>query len=305
MANLTRREFLGLGIGGAAGGLVGYNLGSPLNGFFSTAETASRDFRVIYKFDRNDDVHLEKILEDLPESERQVYEENNNRRMTIYQKAGDYIEALQRPALKTPGAESAPVKEVRGIKRRLFEFTKGFLGEESKKEAEIQSNPRYTGNYNDLAILRLSLMEGIGGLESSMNGTAYKIRANEHNTHSRDNGGRELLDRLLSKHSARFDLLRKFQDLTPQQVLEGNDNRDYLEVIDLAEEYEIKPYEPKGLFSKYSSYGTALVGGIIGAWAGNFVTGKGAYAINTVLGTLRDLGGIIFKPIKQFRNRKK
>lgn len=298
MVKMSRRRFLGLGLGGAAGGLAGYVIGNSLDGLFGAIEESARDFRVISSFDSKDKRHFEAILGDISESRRGNYESNNNQRTALYQGSWDYMESLQRQALKTPGAETAPVKEVRDVKKRLFEWTKGLFGDEAKKEAEIQSNPRYSENYNGLASLRVSLMERIGALEEGMNDISYKIRANESNTHYLDDSGRKILYDLMDQHERSFELLRGFRSLTPEQVLEGANDLKYKELVETARSYGIKPYVPNGILSNYSSLGIAAMGVFFGAMLGSFVTGKGEYVVRTVGGALKDLGSLAAKPFK-------
>src|SRR3989344_3457495 len=295
---LTIRRFLGATIGGAAGGLAGYAVGDGLGGLFAATEEGARDSKVIYKFSRTDKAHLQAILGSMPHEVRENYASNIEQRRGLYQGAWDYVEALQRQALKTPGVESKPVKEVRDIKKGILEWTKGLFSEEKKKEAEVQAQTQYTGNCNDLVKLRMSLMERITQIEEGMNEAAYKVRSNENNAHKYDETGRALLTDLFREHEKSFALLRGFRDLKPEQILEGTNDVSYAEVIRKASEYGIKPYEPNGFLTKNAALGITVIGAAVGAWAGNFVTGKGEYAVKTAGSALRDLGKMALMPLR-------
>ena len=296
--NQSRRRFLGAAVGGAAGAGLGYVLGDSLGGLFAVAEEAARDSRVIYQFSRTDNTHLEAILGSVPQDVRETYASNLEQRSGLYKGTWDYVENLQRHALKTPGAESTPVKGARDIKKDILGWTKGLLGGEKKKEAEVQTQPQYTDNYNDLAKLRMSLMERITEIEYGMNETAYKVRANENNTHESDESGRTLLVDLFREHEKSFALLKGFKELKPEQILEGNNDSKYAEVVKRSSEYGIKPYEPNGFLTRNASLGVAAIGFGLGAMAGDFVTSKGEYAVRTTAGAMRELAKMTWKPIK-------
>ena len=295
--NKSRRRFLGAAVGGAAGGLVGYVAGDYLSGIFGAAEEAARDSKVVYQFSRADNNHLEGILGSVSQGTRETYSSNLEQRSGLYKGTWDYVEALQRQALKTPGAESAPVKGARDIKKDILTWTKGLFGDEKKKDAEVQTQPQYTGNYNDLAKLRMSLMERITEIEYGMNEAAYKVRANENNTHKSDESGRVLLGDLFREHEKSFALLRGFKELKPEQISEGSNDIQYFEVIKRANEYGIKPYEPNGFLSKNAALGVTAIGFGLGAMVGDFVTTKGGYAVRTTGGAVRELGKMAWKPI--------
>ncbi len=296
--NTSRRRFLGAAVGGAAGAGLGYVLGDSLGGLFAVAEEAARDSRVIYQFSRTDNTHLEAILGSVPQEIRGAYASNLEQRSGLYQGTWDYVEALQRQSLKTSGVESAPVKEIRDLKKDILGWTKGLLGGEKKKEAEVQTQPQYTGNYNDLAKLRMSLMERITEIEYGLNEAAYKVRSNENNTHESDESGRTLLVDLFREHEKSFALLRGFKELKPEQILEGSNDGKYAEVVRRSNEYGIKPYEPNGFLTRNAAVGVAAIGFGLGAMTGNFVTSKGEYAVRTTTGAVRELAKMAWKPIK-------
>ena len=292
---LTRRRFLGAAIGGAAGGLAGYAVGDSLGSLFGGAETVANEFKAVYNFDKTDKRNLDVLIESIPQKSRETYQSNLEQRSGLYQSVGDYIEALERQSLKipTPGKEEAA--NARGGVRRLIS---GLFGEKEKKEAEIRSKDQYATNYNDLARLRVSLMDRIAQIEKNMNKTAYNVQGNEHNTHMGDETGRTLLGDLFREHENSFALLRGFKELTPEQVLAGINDRGYAEVIRKVSEYGIKPYEPNGFLTKNAALGITVIGAAVGTWAGNFVTGKGEYAVKTAGSALRDLGKMALMPLR-------
>ncbi|MEK6909062.1 MAG: hypothetical protein AABX23_03360 [Nanoarchaeota archaeon] len=300
---VTRRRFLGASIGMVGGAMIGRALGSALEGIFGVADEVARDFTVIYKFEKNDRAYLDKISKDLPIDTLQTYQANLDGKNQLYQGAWDYIESLQRQALKLPGAESKPVKKATGLKDRIFEWTKGKLGEKSAKEAQIQVQEDYIDNYNNLARLRASLMERINDIEYSLNETAYKILANEHNTHDKDRIARsELIDGLFSQHNVSFDLLRQFRNLTPEQVLEGIRNEKYLDAIQKATEYGIKPYEPHGFLTRNVALVSTLGVAVAGAVTGGIVGNKAGYTVSRVAQAGKDLTSYVAKMTRRIVN---
>lgn len=292
--NKSRRRFLGTTLGGLVGAGAGYIAGDMVKGMFGATEETQRDFHRIYQFNRGDVAHLEAILKSVPEDKRLAYSYNNEQRDSLWAEFREYMSSLERLSLKTP--LTSPEKKLVDANEGIMEKLKGLFGEKKKKEAEIGSNPTFQKNYNALGTLRVSLKEKIGKIESGLNDLAYKVRVNEHNTHGFDNEGRDLLNDLFDEHEKAFDLLTEFKALTPEQILEGVGNKQYVEILRLSTEHGIKPYEPNGLLYRNAIVGTTLIGAAVGGVLGRMAD----YTIRTGAGAVGEAGKIALKPIGWF-----
>ncbi len=154
------------------------------------------------------------------------------------------------PRSKDPYTETLVNKPI-DMRSEIMEKTKSYAGklfgsEKIQKEAEMQSNPQYTKNYN--------IKEKI---ESGAVRETNKI--NDELTEASPEKKQELIER-------KNEVAQLFKDsdaLTTDKIYQGIENREYTSVLQKADELGISA-------PNYSMYGTGgiIVGGMVAAYLG-------------------------------------
>ncbi len=289
---LSRRRLIALG-GGLAGAVVG---GEVFQGIGKNLLAPVRDSLVISRFD-NKRPYLEELLAQYPnefEGSR-AYQSHSESKERLYQRFNDHIESLSRQALKTPGIEQQPVKSLRDMKKKVFEWTKSLGGKDSTEKADVQKDPNYTVPYNTLAQFRLSTMERINSIEVEMNSLAYKILTNGQNGSYQE--GNLAIEGLFREHNSYFELMEKFHDLTPEQILEADANKNYLSAIETAQRYGIVALKDP-LESKRKTL--VAIGSALGFFGGSLLSG----GISKSFGGFLEIGKLVGRGTLKAINKK-
>jgi hypothetical protein len=200
-------------------------------------KTASQIFSV-----QNDDENVDACLELIDPNTAKTYTNNQGNYFEKFKDStGDALEGMQRGALNLPGMESKPVTGLRGAKGWIIKKSKSLFTDD--EEAEIQNDPNYTLNYNELGEYRLAARKMTQDISEEINDYCTKISVNESKGNTATTKQINQLEELVKSHNEIIGVVDNMETLGMQEIQAGVENPEYTALVGQAKDYGIKPYD--------------------------------------------------------------
>ena len=277
----------GATIAGAAtlGGMVAFTLEDTLRDLGEmvgeTIDSTRFVARALIPEDKSPTEMVATYLERIPPDVRESYIQHTSEsyfekigrlfdrddKAVAHSKAGEVAE-------KFPGAQSEPVKDVRGLKGWILTKTKEILtgaDEPRKEEIEATNTPEYQEHYNLLANTKGAGIDRLTKIRRGIEKFCEKVELAEMKTGKVDTKTTEILEGMVREYNGVAELLGSIDHLPVMDVKRGLESQEYAAVIKTADDYGIKPADYTG-WGDGIFYGAiavaALAGGVISRLGG-------------------------------------
>ncbi len=172
------------------------------------------------------------------------------------------LDAGGRASENFPGANSEPVKGLRGMKGKILETTVGWV--RGKEETETRNTEQYQQNYNHMAAIRFSAISRLRHINSAIEEYCGKLSLNEAKGHNVSQTDLRVLEKMAKEYNAITLIAEGSSELSVNEIYEGTRNDDYQALIKAADKYGIKGAD-------YQSWalGGVIAGTALAAYAGN------------------------------------
>jgi hypothetical protein len=197
----------------------------------------------------------------------------------ISRAAQEVLGGMQRGAEHFPGANSGPVKDLRGLKGKIIEATKRIIPGQDKEQITKTNTKQYQENWNRLSELLAQAILKRAELESEMSKYSEKLVANE--VSGADAGGRSGLIKIVQAYNGLSELVESISRLRGdvKVIYDGVADKEYFEALKTAGAYGLKPFD-----GTLWGAGTVGLGALVSAGAGYWAGRK-----------LRSLAGLGYK----------
>ncbi len=288
-------------LGGAAlaSGLVYSTLEGTLRGTGEFVGEVADGFATVSRLLRqnpgNDCVSAQ--LENIDSGLREYYQEAHSSGYVsrISEAATAMLDVGGRASENFPGAKSKPIKELRGIKAKIFEYGRGIFGDE--EEAEITGTEEYAKHYNTLKRLEDRATERLDELDGKIGDLSYTLAIEEARENSVSGEGTKVLEKLVREYNTIHTLRGQLGEVSIEDIHRGMESESYQSLIQEAGEYGIKMPD----FSAYETSSVLLgvvLAGVAGAKIGKYL-GSGLKAAYQVSSTIARKAKDLKKSIKK------